>query len=124
MNSLGERVRKLRNQKGMELKELAAQAKISVGFLADIESGRSNPSIKTLKKLAEALDTSPDYLLLGKNGSSIPWYEKDTPPTMEDLEDIIRFHPELRLFGDKLDESKREDLLRILRATWDFSKKK
>lgn len=122
MNSLGERVRKLRNQKDMELKKLAAQAKISIGFLADIESGRSNPSIKTLKKLADALGTSPDYLLSGKNGNFTPWYDRDKPPTDIELDEFIEKTPNLRLYGELLDEQGRKDVRMGLRIIFEHNK--
>ena len=60
---IGKRIRSLRKQKGLTLKELASDAKISIGFLGDIESGRSKPSVNTLNKLANSLDTTTDILL-------------------------------------------------------------
>ena len=110
MADIGEKIRKLREQKEMALKELAAQAKISIGFLADIESGRSNPSIKTLKRLAEALDTTPDYLLSGTT--------RDIPPTDLELEEIIEKIPNLRLYGEPMDERIKEDVKMALRIIY------
>ena len=80
----------------MELKELAARAKISIGFLADIESGRGKPSIKTLKKLANALDTSPNYLLNGKDEF------KAIDP--EAIKEFKKLNEELTKISDKIAE--------------------
>lgn len=64
MSLIGEKVRSIRLKKRLTLKEVAMRAKISIGFLADIESGRTNPSINTLNKLAEALRVTPNDLLI------------------------------------------------------------
>ncbi|ADG89469.1 transcriptional regulator [Thermobispora bispora] len=51
-------VRSLRGQRGMTLDELAARSKVSRGMLIQIEQGRTNPSINTLNRIAEALGVS------------------------------------------------------------------
>jgi len=60
---VGKRVKALREEQKLTLKELASKAGISVGFLGDIESGRTKPSLVTLNNLAGALGTTSDYLL-------------------------------------------------------------
>ena len=44
------------NVQGMTLKETATAAGISFSFLSDIERGRTAPSLKTIRKLATALN--------------------------------------------------------------------
>lgn len=51
----GARVKEIRCRKGINQKKLAELAGISNSYLSDIEVGRTNPSLKTLFKIAKAL---------------------------------------------------------------------
>lgn len=53
---VGERIVKLRNDRGLRQVDLANKAEMDDGFLRRIESGRVNPTLKTLEKLANALE--------------------------------------------------------------------
>ena len=55
LHRLGERVRTLRNQRGMTRKVLAQQAKVSERYLAQLEAGKGNLSIVLLRRVARAL---------------------------------------------------------------------
>lgn len=73
---LGERVRRVRAQRGMSRRILAAASGVSERYLAQLESGKGNASILVLKAIAEAMhvalddlveltaEQSPAYLLL------------------------------------------------------------
>lgn len=52
---IGQRLRKLRNERFMTITELAAAANISAGLISQIERGNSNPSMKTIDKIRQAL---------------------------------------------------------------------
>jgi transcriptional regulator with XRE-family HTH domain len=55
---------KLRDAKGMTQEQLARRAKMSRGYLADLEAGhRANPSILVLRRLAKALGVPVTELL-------------------------------------------------------------
>lgn len=56
MGNIGEKIKKKRLEKHMKQYELAERAEMSNTFLSDIENGRSEPSIKTLGKIAVALE--------------------------------------------------------------------
>lgn len=58
MDEVGVRLKHLREAKKLSLRELGKMAHVSHSFIADIESGRSNPSLDTLKSLAKALNVS------------------------------------------------------------------
>lgn len=60
---LGARIRALRTEKKLSQKQLAEKAGISNTYLSDIEIGRTNPSLKTLLKIAEALSVEAAQLL-------------------------------------------------------------
>jgi XRE family aerobic/anaerobic benzoate catabolism transcriptional regulator len=55
LHRLGERVRTLRNQRGMTRKALAQHAKVSERYLAQLEAGQGNISILLLRRIARAI---------------------------------------------------------------------
>jgi DNA-binding XRE family transcriptional regulator len=59
----GQNVRRLRQERGVTLSELAASAGISLAMLSRLEKGDVSPSLETLAALAEALGTGPAALL-------------------------------------------------------------
>lgn len=65
MASIGERIREIREVRGMSLEKLAAAAEVSKGFLSDLENNKRNASSENLLKLANALGASLDYLMRG-----------------------------------------------------------
>lgn len=75
---LHERLRELRTERGLRLKDVAARADISVPYLSDLERGRTNPSLDTLITLARAYEITVHDLLASvnfygeKTGSSLP----------------------------------------------------
>jgi len=65
MTAVGERIRSRRSELGMTQEELADKAKISKGFLSDVETGKRNISAENLLALAQHLNVSLDYLMKG-----------------------------------------------------------
>lgn len=53
---IGPRLRELRELHGLSLRALAAASGVSVALLSQVENGRSEPSIATLRKLAPVFD--------------------------------------------------------------------
>jgi len=58
VDSFGERLRRLRETKGLSVRQLAEMAEISPGFLSQIERSLAQPSIGTLRKIMDVLETS------------------------------------------------------------------
>ncbi|VED60420.1 helix-turn-helix domain-containing protein [Staphylococcus simulans] len=54
----GQNIKQIRKRMNMSQKELATKMEISQSYLSDIENGRKNLSIKTVKKLADSLGLS------------------------------------------------------------------
>ena len=52
---IGARIRELRNQQGISQEKLALKAEIDRTYLAGVERGKRNPSIKSLEKILSAL---------------------------------------------------------------------
>lgn len=62
--TLGSRIKAVRKQKGLQQKELALRIGCNGSHLSDIEGDKKNPSLDTLKRISEELDTTVDLFLL------------------------------------------------------------
>ncbi|OMD29162.1 hypothetical protein BJP48_18905 [Paenibacillus odorifer] len=60
---VGEKIKSIRKQRKLTQSDLAIKANISRSYLADVEGGRYNPSLDTLKSIATALNTELSTLL-------------------------------------------------------------
>ena len=57
-------LRKLREDRGLTMAELAKKAQITDAYIAQLETGKkTNPSLETLKRLARALGVPVTELL-------------------------------------------------------------
>ena len=56
MTEIGLKIKAIRVSKKVSQRKLATLAGISNTYLSDIEVGRTNPSLKTMEKLASALE--------------------------------------------------------------------
>lgn len=61
--AVGIRVRQMREERRMSRRKLSEQCGVSERFLAQLESGRGNISLRRFADVAEALDTRPGALL-------------------------------------------------------------
>lgn len=61
--TVGERIKKIRLEKGMTQKEVAEKCGINDANIRKYESGRQNPKLDTIEKIATALEVSPSELL-------------------------------------------------------------
>jgi transcriptional regulator with XRE-family HTH domain len=55
---IGERLKELRNARGMSLRDLAAEAGVSATLLSQIERSVTDPSLETVRRLAGVFDES------------------------------------------------------------------
>ena len=62
--TVGERLRRLRVERGMSQRELSAPG-VSYAYISRIEAGTRQPSVKALRKLAAKLGVSAEYLETG-----------------------------------------------------------
>lgn len=115
MKSLGERLRELRDENDLSLRELCRKADdISPAFLSDIELGRRHPSDQVLRALAKALKTTFDEL---KEYDNRPAVEKIKRRMLQDpkmgfafrrlLDENISSEELLKLANDKAKRSKK-----------------
>ena len=83
--TIGERLKRLRLERGLSQRELAAPG-VSYAYISRIEAGSRQPSVKALRRLAVTLNVSADYL---ERGSDLdPTAEREL--RLSDLELAIR----------------------------------
>ncbi len=61
---VGARIRLLRGEKGLSLRKAATLSGMSASLLSQIETGKVNPSLATLRKIAQSLDVPVFYLVI------------------------------------------------------------
>jgi transcriptional regulator with XRE-family HTH domain len=105
VENIGQRIRQLRESRGMTQSQLQARSRVSRSYLSRIESGQMTPSLGTLEKIAEALG-------VGLNRFFVP---ESTGQTL--LEDP--FIQGLRPFLRQLDWAQWQGILKRLQAISD-----
>ena len=61
--NLGEKLYRLRTERGIYQKELAAELHLSISAISSYENGVHSPDIKMVEKFARYFNVSTDYLL-------------------------------------------------------------
>jgi len=77
--SIGQKIRDLRNERGMTLGDLAEKIRVSPSLISQLERGGINPSISLLKSIVDVLGTSLSSLLgeEEKNPQEVPHVMKE-----------------------------------------------
>lgn len=65
MNDLGDRIKKLRTERGLSIRNLAGKVGYAPSTISRIEKGESSPDVKTTFALAQFFNVSHDYILYG-----------------------------------------------------------
>lgn len=78
-SNLGDKIRTLRKKLGMTQKELAEQVGLTPSFISQLEKNLISPSLDSLLKLSEKLNTQPIYFLT--DGESGPLQKMVIKPT-------------------------------------------
>ncbi len=60
---IGKRIKELRESIGLSQKDLGGKLGVAQNTITGYETGKSNPSLETIFKLAIIFDTTADYLL-------------------------------------------------------------
>jgi XRE family aerobic/anaerobic benzoate catabolism transcriptional regulator len=108
LGRLGERVRTMRNQRGMTRKALAQYAHVSERYLAQLETGEGNCSIVLLRRIARAMGVPVARLV--SEGSDPPldavlfsqFLDRLSPPALKQVRELV-----LRHFGEPFGEFRR-----------------
>ncbi len=80
----GDRLRKLRKDRHLTQKSLAAELSISRSALSLYESNKREPDFDTLTKIADFFDTSLDYLL-SRDREANPESDYTVPDYVQDI---------------------------------------
>lgn len=64
-SSIGERIKKIRKKRGMTQKDLAIACNFEKSSMSRIESGRANPTVRTLHKISTVLEIHIGELFKG-----------------------------------------------------------
>ncbi len=109
---LGDRLRKLRNNRNWTQEDMAKKLEMSRGTYAHYEINKRQPDYEILKKIANIFEVSIDYLLTGEDqqGSSDEmWKELLDPKKQIFFKDLM-----------EAPEEKIEELIRF----WEFIKER
>ena len=60
---VGEQLRRLRQDQGRTLRDVSSEARVSLGYLSEIERGQKEPSSELLAAICTALDVPLSTLL-------------------------------------------------------------
>lgn len=101
---IGEKIKFFRKQAKLTQEGLAVKSNLSRSYIADLERNRYNPSVETLRTLAEALNISTNDLMTEEQ-------ETDNDPDIRTLNRAARdMSPEQRKKAIKILEATFEDL--------------
>src|SRR5437588_11369972 len=64
--AIGARLKRLRLQRGLSQRDLSSPG-VSYAYISRIEAGARTPSVKALRKLAQKLGVSVEYLTTGRD---------------------------------------------------------
>ena len=98
LRRLGERVRTLRNQRGMTRKALARHAKVSERYLAQLEAGLGNGSIVLLRRISRAIGLPVTQLLHEGSEPALDlvllsqFLERLSPTALAEARDLLLNH--------------------------------
>jgi transcriptional regulator with XRE-family HTH domain len=67
VDNIGARLRTLRRARAMTQKDLSEASGVAVSTIVDIERGKSEPQIRTIRQLARALNVTPERLVIGED---------------------------------------------------------
>jgi transcriptional regulator with XRE-family HTH domain len=90
MATTGERIKQIREKKGLTQDQLAEAAGISKGFLSDVENNNKNISSQSLLRIANALGASVDYLLQGATIEAADKAPVVIPPELSDAAEELK----------------------------------
>lgn len=110
METIGERIKKLRERKDLTQKELAKKVDITGATLSRYENDLRVPRAQILSRLSEALDTTSDYILTGY----IPEDASEQGFTRRDISEYDAFIQTASAFfmDDEVAEEDKEALFR------------
>ncbi|MCF6096443.1 helix-turn-helix domain-containing protein [Thermovorax subterraneus] len=87
---IGNRIRRLRKQRNLTQEELGERAGLHYSYIGQVERGDKIPSLKTLSKIAKALNVSLDYIL---EDAEIYKAQADSDSAINELLAMVKTRP-------------------------------
>ena len=97
---LGDVLRRMRVRQGRTLREVSASARVSLGYLSEVERGRKEASSELLAAICAALDT-PLSQVFREVSDNFALAELQNEPVLSGLSGALR-EPGLRIPGERL----------------------
>ncbi|MFD0675983.1 MULTISPECIES: helix-turn-helix domain-containing protein [unclassified Paenibacillus] len=103
---IGDKIRNVRNARGMTLQQLSETTGLQTSYLGDVERGKRNTSLDSLEKIMNALDIRP--------GDLFDFRQVDINSSEFEVSSILEVHYQF------LKAKKTEDVRMIHRITKDI----
>lgn len=104
INQIGARIRVLREQRQLSMRELAVKSQVSASFVSKIETGKASPTVVSLMKLLDAMDVGLHEFFDAKgeeNPADTIIFPKSQMAVSEDNEHSWHFafpkHPDIKM---------------------------
>lgn len=109
MLTLGGKLKKLRKEKGLTLKEAALELGIATSTLGGYEAGNREPGIDTVNILSRYYKIEPSYLITPELIPEYKWI---------DFKEFL-FKEDISLDGKKLSKNDKEKIFRVTKAIFE-----
>lgn len=120
---IGEKIARLRKEKGITQDEMAKHLDISRGALSMYEINKREPDTVTLKKIADYFDVTVDYLLGRSNHRKLTKKdEKDIEKIIEETKQKIENTEGLMLDGEILNQEDIDYIINAMRVGLEMAK--
>ena len=95
---LGDELRRLRTSQKRTLRDVSATARVSLGYLSEVERGHKEPSSELLSAICQALDTPLSSVLINvgteiaaleKAAAPVPLHSRDTTPAVTSAPEVV-----------------------------------
>jgi len=71
MENIGDRIKELRKNLGLSLRDLAERIGTTASYMSQVENNKTSPSLTVLKQICDALNTKVSYVL-GESTEEVP----------------------------------------------------
>lgn len=123
MNVFGEQLKQLRNAAGLNQSELGEKLNCQRTRIADLERGKTNPSIEDLTLLCNIFDVSSDYLLglsdVATKNEDVQYICKFTGLSADSVNNLLDINYEKKDYKDSIFEADK-DAYKLKQATLFF----
>lgn len=130
--TIGDMIKRYRLSKGLTQKALAEMSGLACGTIQQYESGKRQPRLDALKKIANSLNTSPlVFMSIEQLGdAAINCVDQGDLETAEFIKDIAQLkfdktYPDefkLRIYFDELNQQGKEEALKRVQELTEISK--